>query len=242
MTDDLVRPNSGTVLARGRIGGEPRRLYQEVADRLRDLIRAGRFPPSTRLPAERELAQQLSISRPSLREALIALEIDGTVEVRQGSGIYVLEGPPSGDASRPLGESPTELMQARLAVEAPVVVLACARVTPEFVERLQACGSAMRDAIASGVDPLAHDRAFHVAIAEQTGNSVLVRLISSLFDERFSRISAQISSRYENQLSWAAAADEHDTVVRSLAARDSLAAQAAMMRHLQASCERWLEH
>lgn len=227
---------------KARDGGEPRRLYQEVADTLRELIRAGRFPPATRLPAERDLAQQLGISRPSLREALIALEIDGTVEVRQGSGIYVLEGwPTPGGGSRPLGESPTELMQARLAVEGSVAVLACARITPEFVDRLQASGSAMRDAIAGGVDPLAHDRAFHVAIAEQTGNSVLVRLVSSLFDERFSRISARISSRYENRTSWMAASDEHDAIVRSLAARDSLAVQAAMMRHLQASGERWLE-
>ncbi|MBN8933180.1 MAG: FadR family transcriptional regulator, partial [Rhizobium pusense] len=68
---------------------EPRRLYQQIADQIRELIDLGEFLPGTRLPAERELAQKLGVSRPSLREALIALEIDDTVEFRMGSGVYV---------------------------------------------------------------------------------------------------------------------------------------------------------
>ena len=65
--------------------------------------------------------------------------------------------------------------------------------------------------------------------------------MASLFDERFSRISARISSRYENRDSWTAAAHEHAAILRTLEARDSLAAQAAMMRHLQLSAERWID-
>ncbi len=229
-------------MGKGRDGGDVRRLYQEVADKIRALIRTGQFPPSSRLPAERDLAQQLAVSRASLREALIALEIDGTVEIRMGSGVYVLEpADPVAPVTRALGESPTELMQARLAVEGSVVLLACARVTPGFLKRLDATVVAMRAAIAEDVDPMSHDRAFHMAIAEQTGNSVLVRLVASLFDERFSRISARISSRYENRDSWTAAALEHKVLVRRLEARDSLGAQAAMTRHLQLSAERWVE-
>jgi len=97
---------------------EPRRLYQHLADRIRDLIHDGAFPPGTRLPAERDLAQQLGVSRPSLREALIALEIDGSVEIRSGSGIYVCM--PEERPVRPtrsMGESPSELMDARAAIE-----------------------------------------------------------------------------------------------------------------------------
>ena len=68
---------------------DTRRLYQQIADQIRDLIQQGRFQAGARLPPERELAQQLGVSRPSVREALIALEIAGCVEVRQGAGVYV---------------------------------------------------------------------------------------------------------------------------------------------------------
>src|SRR5664279_6378167 len=68
---------------------EPRRLYRQIADQIRTLIRNGEFPTGARLPPERDLAKQLGVSRPSVREALIALEVEGLVEVRIGSGIYI---------------------------------------------------------------------------------------------------------------------------------------------------------
>ena len=73
---------------------EPRRLYRQIADQIRGLIKSGEFPAGSRLPPERDLARQLGVSRPSVREALIALEVEGMVEVRIGSGIYVLAGAP----------------------------------------------------------------------------------------------------------------------------------------------------
>ena len=68
---------------------EPRRLYLQIADQVRSLIAAGEFPPGSRLPAERKLAKRFGVSRPTLREALIALEVEGYVDVRPGSGIVV---------------------------------------------------------------------------------------------------------------------------------------------------------
>ena len=68
---------------------ESRRLYQQIADQIRELIDRGGFDAGTRLPPERDLAQQLGVSRPSLREALIALDVEGRVEVRSGSGVFV---------------------------------------------------------------------------------------------------------------------------------------------------------
>jgi len=97
---------------------EPRRLYQQIADQIRELIDLGEFLPGTRLPAERELAQKLGVSRPSLREALIALEIDNTVEIRMGSGVYVsAEALQTTHHTKSLGDSPSELMQARAVIE-----------------------------------------------------------------------------------------------------------------------------
>jgi GntR family transcriptional repressor for pyruvate dehydrogenase complex len=68
---------------------ESRRLYLQIADQVRSLIAAGEFTPGSRLPAERELSKRFGVSRPSLREALIALEVQGYVDVRPGSGIIV---------------------------------------------------------------------------------------------------------------------------------------------------------
>ena len=95
---------------------EPKRLYQSVASQIVKLIKEGEFPPGERLPAERELALKLGVSRPSLREALIALEIGGQVEIRIGSGVYVRDANFDDDgtaAVAALGDSPSELMQAR---------------------------------------------------------------------------------------------------------------------------------
>ena len=114
---------------------ESRRLYQQIADQIRDLIDRGGFEAGTRLPPERDLAQQLGVSRPSLREALIALDVEGRVEVRSGSGVYVseLKSGPVPTRTAAMGESPSQLMEARSVIEGEVVVLACARVTPEPV-------------------------------------------------------------------------------------------------------------
>ena len=68
---------------------EPQRLYRQLAQQLRDWVLASGFEAGARLPAERDLAAQWGVSRSSLREAVIALEVEGAIEVRTGSGIYV---------------------------------------------------------------------------------------------------------------------------------------------------------
>ncbi|MGO4527230.1 FadR/GntR family transcriptional regulator [Microvirga sp. 2MCAF35] len=220
---------------------EPRRLYQQVADQIRALIQGGQILPGARLPAERDLAHQLGVSRPSLREALIALEIDGSVEIRSGSGVYVCA-PVERAAStmHSMGESPSELMQARGAIEGNVAALACARMTPEGLASLQATIEGMRADIADGRDPLEQDRQFHLAIANLSGNSVLMRIVRELFDERHSPISAQMRIRFDSREGWHTALVEHEAIYAAFEAADPLLAQAAMRMHLDASKRRWL--
>src|SRR5262245_36151018 len=125
---------------------ESRRLYQQIADQIRELIDQGGFEAGTRLPPERDLAQQLGVSRPSLREALIALDVEGRVEVRSGSGVFVSAAQPDRAAApktAAMGESPSQLMDARSLIEGEVVILACARVTDELLARLRALLSGM---------------------------------------------------------------------------------------------------
>lgn len=221
---------------------ESKRLYQQIADQIRSLIRSGGFAPGSRLPPERDLAQQLGVSRPSLREALIALEITGSVEIRQGSGVYVCRVPDrAASATVGLGESPSELMQARAVLEGSVIVLAAALITPERLVRLRETLDAMRTMVNEGRSPLDHDRAFHVCIAEMSGNSVLVRMVAELFDERHSPISARLSGHAETSQTWAAALAEHEAIYRALEERDPLGAQSAIRNHLKASELRWIE-
>jgi GntR family transcriptional repressor for pyruvate dehydrogenase complex len=222
---------------------EPRRLYQQIADQIRTLIQGGHFTPGARLPAERDLAQQLGVSRPSLREALIALEIEGSVEIRMGSGIYITAEP----ERRPwqtgsMGESPVELMEARAAVEGTVALAAAARITPEGLKLLRETLDAMRVEIEAGRKPLDQDRLFHLTIAGLSGNSVLAHIVSDLFDERHSPLSAQIRARFETPETWHYALQEHEAIYAALEARDPLLAQAMMHAHLEESRRRWMEN
>lgn len=224
------------------IRASERRLYQQVADQIRELILSGQFRLGQRLPAERELAQQLGVSRPSLREALIALEIDGTVEIRMGSGVYVIaNGERKAAGSASFGESPVELMEARLALEGAVVVSACARMTPEGLKTILQILESMRHEIAEGRKPVEQDRQFHLAIARQAGNSVLTRLVGELFDERHSPISTQLREHYETPDTWSLALAEHEAIYAALEARDAFLAQARMRTHLDESRRRWLD-
>lgn len=221
---------------------EPRRLYQQVADQIRELIEGGEFQPGTRLPAERELAQKLGVSRPSLREALIALEIDGSVEIRMGSGVYVLpESASQPTRTKSLGESPSELMQARSTLEGATILLAASRIDPAALSALRSNLDEMRGDIEGGRKPLDQDRKFHTIIAEQSGNSVLARLVADLFDERHSPISAQLRVKFEDKDTWAFALQEHEAILAALEAKDPLLAQAAMHIHLESSRRRWID-
>ena len=218
-----------------------RRLYQQVADQIRGLIQTGHFRLGQRLPSERELAQQLGVSRPSLREALIALEIEGAVEIRMGSGIYVTSSAERRSAPGSMGESPVELMEARALVESAIVVQACARITPEGLKSIRQILENMRADMVEGRKPVELDRQFHLTIALQAGNSVLTRLVGDLFDERHSPLATQLREHFETPDTWSFALSEHEVILSALEARDPLLAQVAMHRHLDQSKRRWLD-
>src|SRR5256885_13049232 len=110
----------------------PRRLYRQIADQLRALIERGEFPVGSRLPPERDLAVQLGVSRPSVREALIALEVEGLVEVRVGAGIFVAMPRPVPVAD-PSNEAPGpfEHLRARWLLEGEIAAEAAKNGRPE---------------------------------------------------------------------------------------------------------------
>jgi DNA-binding FadR family transcriptional regulator len=219
---------------------EPRRLYRQIAEQLRALIAGGEWPLGSRLPPERDLSAQLGVSRPSVREALIALEVEGLVEVRMGSGIYVtaLEPAPAArSAADALG--PFDIIRARALIEAELAAVAARECTPVLLKRLRAGIKAMEDDIARGVMPLRGDREFHLALAEASGNAALVRVVAELFDERNNPLFEQLGRHFENARSWRAAVAEHRAVLRAVAAGEVAAARRAMQSHLQNSHDRF---
>ena len=218
---------------------EPRRLYRQIADQLRGLVERGEYAVGSRLPTERELALQLGVSRPSVREALIALEVEGVVEVRMGSGIYV-RGIVPGAAARAIpGEGPLETIRARQLIEAELAANAARLMKKPQIAGLREALALMQEDIDAGRMPTRGDRLFHLRIAEASQNSVLQRIVAQLYDERHNPLFAQLGSYFENAASWAIAIDEHRAVVNAIAAHAPEEARTAMAIHLARSHDRF---
>src|SRR5437763_16896618 len=164
---------------------EPRRLYRQIADQIRTLIRSREFAAGTRLPPERDLARQLGVSRPSVREALIALEVEGMVEVRIGSGIYVLVASDTLAVNGPDATArPFELLRARYVIESECAALAAKSAKKAHVHAREDALAEMEREMSDARQPLPADRLFHLRVAEATGNGALVAVVKMLWEER----------------------------------------------------------
>jgi GntR family transcriptional repressor for pyruvate dehydrogenase complex len=217
---------------------EPRRLYRQIADQLRGLLERGEYAVGARLPPERDLALQLGVSRPSVREALIALEVEGLVEVRMGSGIYVR--PSDGARARPVSaDGPLEIIRARQLIESGLAAHAASHMTKAQIAGLRNALALMQQEVDTGHTPTRGDRLFHLRIAEVAENSVLERIVGELFDERRNPLFEQLGSHFETAHSWTAAIAEHGAVVEAIASRSAEAARAAMAAHLANSHDRF---
>lgn len=221
---------------------ESSRLYRQIAEQLRGLIHAGEFDAGTRLPAERDLAKQLGVSRPSVREALIALEVEGWVEVRTGSGIYVQ--PPQqrnghGASANGADWGPLQVMQARGLVEGEVAALAARHARKAHIAEMAGAIQRMRDDVAADIEPRAGDEAFHTAIAQACGNEVLSDTVRSYWGARQGPIFSRLGDYFENPASWSAAVVEHAAVLEAIRARDAQAARDAMQQHLKKATSRY---
>ena len=219
---------------------EPQRLYRQIAEQLRSLMTAGEFEPGSRLPAERDLAKQLGVSRPSVREALIALEVEGWVEVRTGSGVYVLDR--SHRASAPVAPTewgPLELIRARRVIEGETAAIAALSGKRKDVDAMTRAIATMREMADRNVMPLDGDRAFHLAIVNAGGNVVLVETVQGFWDSRRGPIFTRLGGYFETVTSWRAAIAEHEAIRDAIAARDAETARTAMHAHMDNSHHRF---
>lgn len=207
------------------------RLYRSVLDQLLRLIDSGEFPAGGRLPPERELSERFGVSRPTIREAIIALEALNRVRVRSGSGVYVLERPESGNGVD-RAVSAFELTEARALIEGEAAALAATMITDEELRELEVAIKEMADESAGGklVSEVA-DKKFHSIISKATRNNMLASVIDNLWYVRDNSPSVRQAYQSICQSDGQARIDEHQVILDALRARDPAAARTAMHQH-----------
>ena len=212
---------------------ESGRLYERVAEDLSRKIATGLYAVGQRLPSERDLAQSYAVSRPTIREAIIALELDGLVDVRLGSGVYVTARLPNGGQAGEMDVGPFELLEARRAIEGEACALAAALISDEQLEELQGLVAEMqaenaRDVVMSEDA----DRRFHMLIATATRNSAMIAAVQTLWEARARSPQTKLLSVKAHAAGVTPRIDEHAAILEALRARSPEHARRAMRDHL----------
>jgi len=212
---------------------ESGRLYERVAEDLAGKIAAGDYGVGRRLPSERDLAQAYAVSRPTIREAIIALELDGLVEVRLGSGVYVTARAPRDGQAGEMDVGPFELLEARRAIEGESAALAAALITAAELDELESLVAEMqaenaRDVVMSEDA----DRRFHMLIARATQNSAMVTAVEMLWDARARSPQTKLLSTKAHAAGVTPSIDEHAAILDALRRRSPDGARQAMRDHL----------
>lgn len=216
------------------------RLYRRIAKEILKLIDSGAYPPGTRLPGERALADQFGVSRVVIREAEISLEAIGRVQIKVGSGVYVKDG-----VAEQFGwlrdVSAFDLTQARLLFESESAALAAKVITDAQLEELQETVDRMETDPAEAPGGEDADREFHMLIAKATGNATNVMVIENLWRMRtevesvreiYSAVCHQDSSKRVS---------EHLEILNALRERNPEKARAAMRQHFARLLESLLD-
>ncbi|WP_186098122.1 FadR/GntR family transcriptional regulator [Burkholderia gladioli] len=229
-----------------------RRLYQQIADQLRAMIESGSFPPGSYLPPERELAVQFGVSRTSVREALIALEVVGLVSVRVGDGVSVRqrEQPPAEAA--PASHSnllevdpelgiefdlnaeipPFSLLQARKLIEPEAAELAALNASDAQLAAIREAFLCNQQDNRSGSTTHPGDRLFHIRIAEASGNDAYAMMIKQMLAHRYDPLFQRLQKLYTPRDMPHRSEIEHRAILDALEARDAKGARRAMLTHL----------
>lgn len=217
------------------------RLYEQLVERLLDHMTERRLGAGDRLPAERELATQLGVSRASVVQALVALEVQGVIDVRHGDGAVIRQVPADRQVLRVLRERRhrlREVIEARQALEVRIADLAAQRRTPADLERIEAAMTEMAGDVERGGRGVRGDEMFHAAVTAAAHSGLLGSLMAEISElVRETRIeSLSQPGRPAESL------DAHRRVVDAIRAGDGPAAAAAMSEHITAVSDVALLH
>ncbi len=214
------------------------RLNRSVATKITQLIDEGIFPSGSRLPGERDLAEQFGVSRATIREAEITLQALGRLKIKTGSGVYVMKASDAKYGGIPAA-SAFELTQARLLFESEAAALAASVIGKEALDHLEYLVEKM--ALSSGDEADAADREFHLTVAAASENTVVRYIIETLWKIR--NESGAVKDVYDSECEkyTAQRGDEHAEILDALRKHDSAAARTAMRNHFGRLMEAMLE-
>ena len=217
----------------------PRRISEEIVNQIKELIAKGELAPGERIPAERELATTLGVSRPPLREALMALEMMGFIEARQGGGTYVrsLTDTAMADPLATLVEEKSppvlkSLVEVRMGLESWSSFLAANNATEEEITALQEICHTMAEQTDDGWDAEI-DAQFHVTITKASHNTLQMHMLNTIYSLFHTSIMLALTEFYSREGYTKLLLEQHQAIVNAIAARDPQGARDAMMEHLQ---------
>lgn len=222
------------------------RLYQKIADEIKQKICNNTYPIGHQLPPERDFAAQLGVSRTSVREAIIALEVSGWVDVKIGSGVYVKR--PDQSNENQIGPTihpqllphlaaqeeitPFELLQARLLLEPEFAALAAKyRSDQEMKEIKDAYIMNVSDNLNYSTEHIG-DRLFHIKIAEASGNSAYVFFIRYLLGKQYTELFTRLQTLYTPEDMPLRSQLEHYEILKAIDNQEPEQARNAMRNHL----------
>jgi len=215
---------------------QAQRLYKQIAEVLEERIHSGMFRARDYLPPERDLAKQMGVSRTSVREALIALEVKGLVTIRVGDGVQVCEPGPAPVVVPDLRRerSALEQLQARCLIEGELAALAAKNATDEHIQKLEQALDLMHRSFPDSAVFLEADHAFHLAMGEAAGNQVLMDHLELLWALRYQPTFKKFEEHYTNdhgeQL---AVLEDHRRIVDAIRSRNARQARTALHQHLK---------
>ena len=217
-----------------------KRLYHSVADKIIELIDSESLKPGSRLPGERDLAEKFGVSRVSIRQAEIALQAQGRLEIKVGSGAYVTETTTPNANQTPI-VGPFELTEARALIEAEAAALAASIISDEMITDLENYLAIMSGKKKSDISEDEADEAFHITIATATNNHAIIYIIKELWQMR--REAAEVQSIYRNVCDQDNSSREHEhfVILEALKRHDSSGARLAMRAHFARIIEALLE-
>ena len=195
-------------------------------------ILSGKYAPGERLPSERDLAIAFGVSRPTIREAMISLEIRGLAEVRHGSGIYVSDHPGTDEGGGDLDIGAFELTEARRLFEGEAAALAATTIGDGSLDQLETIVAEMQDENARNQQDWTADRRFHIAIARATRNTAIATVIEHLLDMRHKSPLCVFMLERARRVGVQPRVSEHRRILDALRKHDPKTARTAMRDHL----------